>query len=273
MNIRRQIPLLLILLCLRLQGEDVRYIRLNPVAYDLGVLVPKDEFSVTRIRGRLQAFGLSQASRHQLSRLTIGLRETDLRSALPSEGLPYENPGIYNGQWDRDNDVAQVLCLDGMASGYIKVGDSIHKFQISGTSDPRDLSIDGRYARLVSFKISNGPGLDQISAHDESTVYFFIQARPGFSVADARQIWDRLASLTRTYDIFVYIRTDSIFVYHEGPKFDVFQTPFPNVPEATYRASPFIICGPQARRSEHPRHSSCTMSSIAKEPHNPIPMM
>jgi hypothetical protein len=268
---RSRLALFSMLSLLAVKAENVQYIRVNAAAYDLAVVVTPVEFSPGRIQGRMEAFAGSQATRHKLSRLTLAPRDVYLGWALPAGDGSYVNPNFAR-TLSRQQSVAQVICLDGIASGFIKLGNVVTSIQVRGKKDPRDLSLDGKRVQLISFQIMNGGGvgLDQMPGPGtQAMLEFYVKSSPMISVAEARQVWSKLAASVGLTNIFLYVRPDTLFVAWGGPRFDVFHLPFPDVPKAVYLDVPYVTCAPGRKRQKGAPRVSCTMSSLAKHPRSP----
>jgi hypothetical protein len=188
-------------------------LRIGQVTYDLGTLLTPGAFTERRLMGRLEAFASNQIARHKISRLTVSLKQDDLVYARPGLTLMFENPKIFNGSWNRQNSIAQVLCLNGRASALLKYGESVKHLQILGDRDPRELTVDGQAVHLVSFAIRNGNiSLDQLSSSQSSNAWItiYVQTNPLLSIAQAEHLLTALDGMLGTDAVELVVRSDPI---------------------------------------------------------------
>jgi len=225
-------------------GEDVEFFNVSRSAYDLGIVLPRNQFNEAKLAARLSAFASSQTTRHTLSRLSIASSEIDLRAVIPGRSLGFENPSLASGKWNQDLFAAQVLCINGMASAYLKFGNSVKLVQLLGNRDPRNLVVSGHLVRLVSFSIiGGGGGFDQLTTRgEEAPVELYVEAKPLLSQSDTEQLTIQLLRDLKLEKVLVVVRSDSLFGDFGGPSFDIFHPPFLNVQEAIYRRTPYVSC-------------------------------
>ena len=229
-----------------LDGEDVRRLQLGTFAYDLAVLVPRDEFREDLVLSKLKNFAEQQQSRHKLSRMTIAFRKPDLSYAVPTE-VPYV-PGNYGRDWSSRQFVAQVWCMNGKASALLKFGEDVKYFQLLGGADPRVIQLGERSVGLVSFRIDGGTRTDQIYSLESPTgaevVTFYAVARPLLTLPEAERLLTVLRSSLNSQRVDVIVRPDAIFGPNGGPVLDVFHPPFPGLSKVTYMATSYVVCSP-----------------------------
>jgi hypothetical protein len=227
-------------------SENIKYFAERPFAYDLSRVISRNEFNEQNLTWRLSRFAELQKHKHPLSRLAMSFREIDLWYEHPSEE-GHINPANYNGEWNRQQSLAEVFCLNGAASALIKIGDSVKSIQISGNRDPRIMTVDGRTARILSFAIhsTDSAGFDgfpHTSSRDWIT--FFVTTTPLLSPEQAEQLQAELSEAIGTRAVALVVRSDPAFGPNGGPIFDCFHFPFPDIPLATYRVTPYIECLP-----------------------------
>ena len=239
--------LLAILMLCPGMADDVRYTRLSPAAYDLASIITKDEFTENQLVARFRDFARLHATRHKLSRLSVALETESLSTALPEMGLrqtgwSYLNPVSFNGSLNRSISVAQVLCLNGSATAFIKYGESVRKVQVLGNKDPREFFIEGIRVYLVTFAIhAQSRGLDHLVIYAES--------QPLPSVAQARAFQAALIAAVGTESVAVMVRSDPMFWGMYG---DIFQIPFPDISREKYMSTPYVNCDvPMLKRRGH----------------------
>src|SRR5713226_4480576 len=130
----RILPLILVgLVIVPSRGGD-KYFAESRFAFDFGTRISTSDFNEPYITQLFKDFVNSKRKQYAISRLTLGVKVSDLDAALPVFGSPgYLNAGpLYNGSWNEHNFVAQVLCLRGVAFATIKLGAVVKTVQVLG---------------------------------------------------------------------------------------------------------------------------------------------
>jgi hypothetical protein len=233
-------------------GEDVRLLRLSASAYDLAILIPREQFTKDQVLQKMRSFATQQKSRHRLSRLTISFRESDLFYALPEEEFHYRQAD-YDRQWSDERYVGQVWCFNGEAHAFVKMGSDIAEYQLLGQMNSREFALDGRQVRLVSFRISSGTRTEQLyslsNPTGEELVTFYAASDPLLTVAQSERVLTILKAALPGARVALIVRPDSVFSLVGGPPLDIFHPPYPHITKETFDSLSFISCFPDNSRS------------------------
>lgn len=227
----------------------VRHFTETPVALDLGRVIPRGEFTESYLVWTMTRFATFQKDKHRLSRLALSFRDSDLAIEY-GIGVENFNPADYNGVWNRQHCLAEVLCINGSASGYVKVGERVAFVQILGEHDPRLIKAGHSTVRLVSFQLTvpERLTLDNFPyGSDKDLVEFAGYADPLPDISDAEQALAELRTSLGTKHVILTIRSDTAFGGGGGPPLDVFHPPFPDVPLTIYQSRPYLSCGETRR--------------------------
>jgi len=227
-------------------ADDIGFLE-TTFAYDLYRTIDRDSFTEANLRPILEHFAVMQNGKHKLSRLTVHYRGMDLGPMFGNSGNSVD-PNYFDANWSRGYSAAQVVCWNGIASAYLRFGNSIKYVQISGDHDPRELRIDDRAVSVVSFRLitSNGDmdALSTRSADDSIIVYAMTQ--PLLTVSEADRLLAVLQNSIGTQNVILIVRTDQLFEGNGGPTFDVFHPPIPIFRRESYVTTPYVTCFPKA---------------------------
>ena len=259
--LRLSVGFLLALITTR--GDDVVAIGMTPYAFDLALVVPDRDFTVAWLSAQFAGFAGPQFYRHTLSRLTIATTPADAVRALPGRSPAFFSVSKNDDAWDRRSKIAQLVCLKGVALALIKDGESIKNIQVSGTGDPRQITVGKRKVHLTSFKIDNfsSSPYQLSSPKRDDGVTLFVEAQPLLSTEEALQLTAKMAQTLGTEFVQLVVRSDAYFGVQGGPPFDFFKR-IVEMTEEQYYETPYVFCAPRkrdARRKSEPRWS-CAMT-------------
>jgi hypothetical protein len=230
------------------------YERASQDVYDAAIVVGPQEFGTESLLATFRTFCATKCTQRKLARLRASTNEHDLRItgnvSLP-DMLPGEipkllslNPG-YLGTAIGNPDIAQALCFGAEATAFVRRGDRVVSFQISGNHDSRELSVTGLDLTVVGFGFQAAPVPSSGGGRSASPDYLWIFARTKSlpTTAEAGAVRRHLESRIGAR-VFLTLRTDPFFFDYGGPRSDVFETPPAKVSVAEFLTRPFIACWP-----------------------------
>ena len=211
----------------------------------------------------LEDFVSLHRNKHNLSRFTVTyLRGMDIAPLFGDIGE--DDPSLsylrrYDAAWNREYSLAEVWCLRGVCSAFLKFGESIKYLQFMGDHDPREVMVDHHVVRLISFSLTvPDPSITPDEKYQGISV--FAVAEPLVTVPQAARLYTGLKSAIGTEAVVLVIKTQPFFNAYAGPLFDSFHQPIP----APRLKSPYIVCRSEPRSDPKEKQPGCDL--IKKPP-------
>jgi hypothetical protein len=173
------------------------------------------------VRAQLTDFAKSQCAIKTLARLILAPTQGDLAAAVNAtfidltpqseRWLASSWPSLSGGD-SRKLQAAQLLCFGGNATITIRNGNSVSRYQVTGTQDSRQWNSHGLSFTLVGFRLSSA----------DTPIRIFLRSRTLPELQAAEVIRDEFQGRLGM-PVSVVIRTDPFFWMFNGPKNDIFE--------------------------------------------------
>jgi len=215
---------------------------------DQGVVIPRSEFNIDRIRNdALRFLRDNDAKSTFLLRWMAAVDHSSLEknyvhgtplhnSYESTVGVIHRDGGLPKGP------LARVLALGGAAKlSYLDQGALKEEILSGGSDDPTKIREGTHRYELLHF-VFHKLGAASLPPHEYS-LDLFLKAEPELSVGSSVRVFERFRKLTSIEDLFIHIRTDSWFMEADQyPLVLAFTSPLTIPNSLQYRVSPSLGC-------------------------------
>lgn len=221
-------------------GTRFSYLQESRYVCDAARVLPSTTFEPSHVRGVLKQFVRSECAGRKLARLTLAASDRDLRlvgnANLPSR-LP--NPAPDSARQE-SLAAAQVMCFGDLATAWVRQHGVVTRYQLLGVGDAREIVRRPVNMKLVGFRLRPG-WKDGVGTPAPDRVWLYAQVDELPDLDTAARIYSAFESQLGVV-VYLVIRTDSLFFHYDGPYFDAFTVPVPEISDQEYLARPLITC-------------------------------
>ena len=228
-------------------GPTNEYVHSSKFVYDAARVVGLREFAAPSLMETFRRFIADHCVDRSLARLTIAASDSDLMKVMNMRLPEGARAGISKlidldrtllGADLEQSSIAQVWCVAGNATAFVRTAGKISRYHLRGSSSARDILPGGLALTLVGFSMT-GQGTGNLNT--EVRVFARTHSLPTKEVA--QQARARLEEIVRT-PTFLFLRTDDHFFDCGGPRSDPFAQAMQPPSTDQFLSAPFVVCWP-----------------------------